>query len=344
MTQKFLIHQSEPRGMALVLCLLLITTLCLIGGAALSISGLNHRIVHNGTKQRKAFYVAEAGRESALAQLNADPMWRGGEVPASGVFEGGISIDGVGGLYQISLSDCTADENGIYNELLPADHVMLKSAGTWIDAMQTVSCIVRITPEEGTAATFPQVVVLSSGTVTGDPTILDDLGDEDGSLLLASAELPEANAKGLKAIADMAFSDLDDDAWDAALYDDDSFWRDPPANIHPRILYVQGDLEISGERQLYGIVFVEGKDVVLDDDSGVEGILYAPNATSVSVQNTGPSGRIVVLGQMITGSGGVTVTGNQASFRHDPDYVDAFNIAAASEVKIDVVPGSWGMR
>jgi hypothetical protein len=91
-------------------------------------------------------------------------------------------------------------------------------------------------------------------------------------------------------------------------------------------------------------VFVEGKHVTLDEESGIRGVLYAPNATDVTIQNTGASGRIVVSGQVTTGLGGLTVSGNQASFQHDPDYVDAFNMAAGSKMNIDVVPGSWGME
>jgi len=334
----------NSRGMALVLCLMMMTILSLVGGAALGISELNHQIVHNGTKQAQAFYVAEAGRELALAYLHGSPIWRGGEVPASGEFEGGLSMGGVQGVFKVSLSDCTADENGIYNELLPAGQVELKSTGTWMDALQTVTCIVRITPKEGTEAAFPQAAVVSSGSISGPLTALDDLGDENSLLLKTPAVLPEANEEGLKAMADAAFFSLDNDAWDSALGDIESFWRDAPANTAPRIIFIQGDLEISGDRQLYGIVFVEGRHIALDGESGVRGVLYAPNATDVSVNNTGDPGRIAVSGQFITGSGGVAISGNRTSFQHVPDFVDAFNLAAGSKQDIEVLPGSWKSR
>lgn len=352
MTKKKPMRQSElpgiparnHSGMALVLCLLLMTTLCLIGGAALGISGLNHRIVRNGTTQAQAFCVAEAGRELALAYIREDPVWRGGAVPASGIFDGGFFIDGIEGTFNVSLSDCTADGNGFYNELLPPGYVLLETTGTWMDALQTVSCIVRITPKEGTEASFPHAVVISSGSITGPLVPLDELGDEDTMLLKAPVVLPEANMEGLRAMAEMAFSSLDNDDWDDALSDTTSFWLDSPADTRPRILYIQGDLEISGDRQLYGIVFVEGKHISLEGESGIQGVLYAPNATDISVQNTGASGRIAVSGLFITGPGGLAVSGNQVSFQHNPDYVNAFNIVAGSEVTVDMVSGSWGMH
>jgi hypothetical protein len=324
-----------------MLCLLLMTILCLVGGAALGISRLNHQIVHNGTKHAQAFYVAEAGRQKALAFLNEDPMWRG-EIPASGTFEGEMVIHGIQGVFEVSVSDCTADENGIYDALVPAGHILLESTGGWLDAAQAVSCIARISPVETSVASFPQAAVVSAGSVSGAMTALDGLGDEDSMLIHAPVVLPAANASGLKAMAEAAFSSLDDDVWDAALDDISSFWLDAPAEIRPRILYVAGDLELSEGRQVYGIVFVEGEQIVLDGESGIRGVLYAPNATDISIYNTGTSGRTVITGMLVAGSGGVTVTGNPVSVQYSQDYVDALNISAGSDVNIDVVPGSWG--
>ena len=331
----------DSPGMALVLCLLLMTTLCLIGGAALSVSGLNRKIVHNGYKQVQAFYVAEAGRQTALAHLMEDPLWRGeGSVPVTG-FSGELDIDGVGGVYDLAMFDRTDDDIGIFNDLLPAGHVLVESAGAYLDALQTLSCLYRIRPAEDSAATFPPVAVMSAGPVTGPLTPLDDLGMENSLLLQDDTVLPGANTKALQAMAEMTFSSLDDDAWDAAGGDAGSFWIDAPADTLPRILYVQEDLELTGDRRLHGIVFVAGSRVVLEGDSEVVGILYAPNATSVTIQNTGASGRVVVDGQVIAGPGGIEATGNPVSVRLCPDFVDAFNFAAGPRWEVEMVPGSW---
>jgi len=328
-------------GMALVLCLLLMTTLCLIGGAALSVSGLNRKIVLNGQKQVQAFYVAEAGRYAAQAHLAEDPLWRGeGSVPITG-FSGEIDINDIGGLYDVAVFDPTDDEIGILDILLPAGHVMVESTGTYLDALQTVSCLFRIRPAEDSAALFPRAAVVSSGLVSGPLTPLDDLGVENSLMLYTDTSLPEANTKALRAMADMTFTSLDDDAWDAVAGDAASFWRDAPSDTLPKILYVQDNLELSGDRRLYGIVFVAGSRVVLEGRSGIVGVLYAPNAGGMTIQNTGAAGRVVVDGQIIAGPGGVDVTGNSVSVRLCLDFTDAFNYAAGPQWEVEMVSGSW---
>ena len=250
-------------------------------------------------------------------------------------------MKGIQATFNVVLSDCTADENGVFNALLPAGYIMMRSAGTWRDASQRVSCMVRLSPVEELAATFPQVALISSGTASGPLTVLDDLGSENNLMIQTEIALPEANEKGLTATAETALPSLDNDCWDATLSGIDSFWQDSPANTSPRILYVQGDLVISGDRKLYGIVFVEGKHITLEDESEVHGVLYAPFATSVTIQNSGAPGRLAVTGMVVTGRGGLDVTGNALSIQFYADYVDAFNTAAGSKMKIDLVPGSW---
>lgn len=347
LAEKITIRQSgrlcpalNSHGMAIVLCLLLMTTLCLIGGAALSVSELNRKIVGNGTRQVQAFYAAEAGRQSALAHLQANPMWRGNKSKPPSFYKT-FGIKGIQGTFHVVLSDCTADENGIFNALLPAGCIMMKSTGTWRDASQTVFSMVRLSPMENSAATFPQVALISSGSAGGPLTVLDDLGSENSLMIQTGIALPEANEEGLTAMAERAFPALDNDSWDEALSGIDSFWQDSPVNTKPRILYVQGDLAISGHRKLYGIVFVEGKHITLEDESEVRGVLYAPFATSVKIQNAGAPGRLAVAGMVATGRGGLEITGNALSIQLYPDYVDAFNTAAGSKVNIDLVPGSW---
>jgi len=347
MAQKNIL-QSGPRdpapnssGMALLLCLLMITTLCLVGGAALSVSGLNQKIVHNGAKQIQAFYLAEAGKELARSYLQDDPLWRGtGGTPVS-EFSGKLAVNGREGFFNVTLSDCTADDNGMFNPLIPAGHILVKSTGTWMDASQLVSCIVRFRPVESSTAAFPLAAVISSGTISGTLVTLDEMERENGLLLQDETVLPTANENALKALADMAFVSLDDESFDAALSGIGNFWRDAPADTRPYIFYVQDDLKITGNRQLHGVVVVAGSKVLLEEESGVQGVLYAPNATNVSVYNTGASGRTAVTGLLVAGSGGVTISGNPISAQCCPDYVVAFNFAAGSQVTIDVVSGSW---
>ena len=331
----------DSRGMAIMLCLLILSTLCLIGGAALSVSGLNRKIVHNAAKQAQAFYIAEGGREAALARLKQNPLWRGDEETAPSSFRGELDISGIQGVYAVTLSDCTDDENGLYDALLPPGHVMVTCLGTYLDAAQTVSCLVNMTPGGTAPAAFPQKAVVSAGAVTGPVVTLNNFGVENGSLLLSDTTLPEANAAALKSFADTVFPSLDNEAYDTSLDGIDSFWLDAPAETRPRIVYVQGNLDISGDRRLYGIIFVEGDRVELSGRTSIHGILYAPHATSITVSNTGASGRIACMGQFIAGPGGLQVSGNPAAFQLHHEYVDSFNEAAGSEVEIAMVTGSW---
>ena len=332
---------ADSSGMALLLCLLMISTLCLIGVAALSISGLNRQIVINAAKKAKAFYVAEAGREMALARLRHDPLWRGDEETAPSSSRGVLDIGGIRGSYVVTLSDRTADENGLFNKLLPAGYVEAACIGTYLDAVQTVSCLVHMIPDEASPAAFPPKAVISAGSVAGPMIVLDEFGAEKNTLLQSGSALPEANITTLKVLAEAAFSSLDDDVYDRALAGIGSFWQDPPADTRPHIVYVRGDLDISGDRQLYGIYFVEGAHVVLSGAACAHGVIYAPNAESISVQNSGAVGRQVVSGLLVAGSGGVRVTGNQVAVQLHQDYVDAFNDVAGPHMDIEMAPGSW---
>ncbi len=324
--------------MAIVLCLLIMSTLCLIGGAALSVSGLNRKIVHNVTKQAQAFYIAEAGREMALARLRQDPLFRGDEDSS---YQGGVDIGVIRGTYFGTFSDCTDDENGIYIAQLLPGHVMVSCLGTYLDAVQTLSCLVSMTPEGTDPAMFPQKAVISAGDVTGPVTTLNNFGVENSSLILADTPLPDANITALRAFADLVFPSLDNETYDAALGGISSFWRDHPADTRPHIVYVQGNLNLSGERRLYGIIFVAGDRVALSGKASVHGILYAPYANGITVVNTGDSGRLVGMGQFAAGPGGVRVTGNQVTVQLHYEYIDSFNEAAGSEIEINMVSGSW---
>lgn len=337
---------SEPqlsgiRGMALLLCLLMISMLCLIGGAALSVSGLNRMIVHNAAKQARAFYLAEAGREAALARLKRNLLWRGDEETAPSSFQGELDTEGIRGAYAGTLSDCTDDANGIYDALLPPGHVLVTSLGSYLDAVQTVSCLVSMVPGENEPAAFPQKAVVSAGAVTGSIKTLNQYGIENSSLLLSNTTLPEANTAALKAFADAAFSSLDNETYDAVLGGVGSFWRDSPADTRPRIVYVRNDLDISGDRKLYGIIFVDGDRVEISGHACFHGILYAPHANRIAVENAGASDRVIGTGQIAAGPGGVQVTGNPVSVQLHHEYVDSFNEAAGLEADINMVSGSW---
>ena len=321
-------------GMALCLCLLMISTLCLIGGAGLTFSALNYAIVHNGQKKVQAFYAAEAGRQLAVAHLRQNPLWRGAGGSASGALSSG-------GAYTVTLSDTTDDGNGLYDSLLPAGYVSVDSIGEYMDATQKVACRMALRPGDMPAA-FPKKAVLSSGSLFGALIARNNYGDEAPSLLRFGASLPEGNVSGLKAMAGDVLPHLDNGIFDAVLADMTSFWREGSADTFPNIVCIDGDLTLSGERTLRGIIYVGGSRVVLSGTVKVFGVIYAPKATHVAFENGRGSGEVVILGQVITGPGGVQISGDTVVVRLRNEYADAFNDVAGPTVRVSMVPGTWG--
>ena len=71
--------RTDQRGMILVVTLMIVLMLALLGSAILTTSGTEHQIAKNDQEVTQAFYVAEAGLQTALNQLN-----RGLAPPATG--------------------------------------------------------------------------------------------------------------------------------------------------------------------------------------------------------------------------------------------------------------------
>lgn len=66
---------SGQRGQALVIVLLLTTAVFIIGGAGLAFSSTARKNAVQEVHQKKAYYIAEAGVERALAKAKSDPDW-----------------------------------------------------------------------------------------------------------------------------------------------------------------------------------------------------------------------------------------------------------------------------
>ncbi|AEG15536.1 hypothetical protein Desku_1977 [Desulfofundulus kuznetsovii DSM 6115] len=66
---------SNRSGQALVLVLLMTTFIFMVGGAALALGTTTRRNAALDIFQKKAYYIAEAGVEKALARAKSDPGW-----------------------------------------------------------------------------------------------------------------------------------------------------------------------------------------------------------------------------------------------------------------------------
>jgi type IV pilus assembly PilX-like protein len=335
---------SDCSGMALILCLLVMSTLSLIGTIAYNICTLNQKIVHNNATQTKAFYAAEAGREQAVAFLRSNLLWRGGDTGETGFHEGGLGEEKGLGSYSVTLSDCTNDENGIFDALIPGCYVKLFVTGAYRDSMQTSACLVKFSPNLALAANAPFKAVVTSGKITGSGASpikgVNDWGVASSQMIAAETPLPTINRIALQALADTAFSNLDNKEFKAHLSARSSFWKDEAAT-QPYILHVQGDLILSDKQHLYGIVFIEGDLVSISGDVCVDGILYAPNADRFIFHSSSTTPQPVVTGQVVTGSSGIAVAGNGVTIQLDHDYVASFNLVAGPEVRVEMQSGSW---
>ena len=158
-----LVKLTNPRGMALILCLLVISTLSLVGTFAYRLCTLNQKIVYNHATQVKAFYAAEAGREQATAFLRNNLLWRGGNAGQTGFHEENFGEEHGLGKFSVWIADCTDDENGIFDALIPGGYVRLSALGTYAGSRQTSTCLVRFFPDPEFPANVPFKAVVSSG-------------------------------------------------------------------------------------------------------------------------------------------------------------------------------------
>jgi len=209
-----------------------------------------------------------------------------------------------------------------------------------------VECFVELTPDDTSTANAPKKAVITSGANSGSGSHIvngyDDLGNPDPTMIETFTTLPSVNQDALRAFADYSFDELGNNEVDNYLSGKTSFWKDPPANTQPWIIHVAGDLKVSGNRYVFGIIFVEGDEVDIAGSARIHGVIYAPNATiSTEIHGGGNPGDQPVMGQIIAGTGGVYARGNHADVQLVEEYVDAFNNFGGDIVDVEVVSGSW---
>jgi hypothetical protein len=335
--------------MALAACLCIMAAVTLIGAGALVISSVNLKAAANYEKQAQAFHIAEAGLQLAIATIRSDFTWRGEETSDPDLPEGGFDILGRAGGYAVSIYDATDDGQGVYDANIPGGFVRFVSEGVLEDSSQTLACFVELKPNPWSRAYSPYAAVLTIGADSGLVKGYNDAGTEDSDAMILTSSsdppvvlLPAVNQEALKTFADYTFNTLGDTQFDNNLSGLASFWRDDPINTRPYVIHVSGNVNIS-DRQVYGIIFVEGTSVTLSGSAKVEGVIYAPNASSgVVISDAGSAAERSVKGQVIAGAGGVSDSGlGNSNVQLVEAYVDAFNNFGGSIVDVAVVPGSW---
>ncbi|MFH0731198.1 MAG: hypothetical protein V2B19_33245 [Pseudomonadota bacterium] len=333
-------------GSVLVICLMVLAILGVLSLWAGKVASLNRKTAINHVRQLQSLYLAEAGIDLSLAAIRENPLWRGNDSSMAPSGKGTLDLKGATGFYAITIYDATDDGNGKWDSQLPGGILTLFSEGTFAEAYQSLSCRIKLFPSAEKTGSSPKIALISAGdiTVAGGapaPAGLDELGREDISMIRGNTDLPKIHQETLKAMADEAFSTLDDEAFDIRLSAHNAFWRDSPADTCPHITRVVGDMILSGNKTLYGIFFVEGDRVSLSGEVRLHGVLFAPNAHSVTIPGEDDTGSPSIMGQVIVGAGGVESAGGQMGVRLVGEYVDAFSDVAGASVEVSLIPGSW---
>jgi len=351
-TMKIHIKPRRPvdneQGFALVLCLIVIAVLSLVGASAVLVSTTNQNIVQNYTKQTQAFNATEGGIQSVYAQIKNDILYRGDEVVNPHTSSAFLSLGDRAGSYAVTISDGLDDNLGLYDPLLPTGVIKLQSTGTLWDSTQNIEVFVELTPDPAVTVDIDKKAVITSGDNTGSGPHVVNGYDEFGNLDTTNqvetfAVLPDINQDALKALADFSFDSFGNGeaaVMDAAGVVD--FWKNPPTNTKPWITHIKGNLNVTGNRTLYGVFFIEGTTVDLRGTVRVHGILYAPNATvHTEIHGGGSPWDQPVMGQVVCGTGGVVANGNHADVQLVPEYVDALKNLGGDTMLVEFMQGTW---
>jgi hypothetical protein len=226
---------------------------------------------------------------------------------------------------------------------LPGGHIRLISEGAFQDSRQTVESIVRFSPDPNFKANSPPSAVVTSGKNHAKGTHVINGYNNDGvidsdDMVLTEQFLPDVNQNALKAFADITIEgDLTGNPGPTHFWKDP--FNDPPER--PYIIHVTGDLDLSGNVQVYGVIFVE-REVNITGSARVIGVVYAPNATEITeIKGAGSQEDQPVMGQLICGPRGVQPAGNHGDVQYVKPYVDAFNKFGGEKLNVDPIPGSW---
>jgi hypothetical protein len=330
----------------LVLCLLVFTLLVILSFWALTIASLNRKSSVNHSRQIQAHYLAEGAIDLALSAIRENPLWRGIDPKRFPSAFGEIDLNGIVGNYAVTVSDGVDDGKGRWDPHLPGGVLSLFAEGSCAEAYQSLSCWISFTPSIEKTCESPKIAVITSGDIfiaggVAQPTALDSLGQEDAAMIQTNKALPPFNQTAFMVMADKVIGLLDDEEFDQLLSDRKSFWNESTPAARPFITYVSGDMVLSEKKTLYGIFFVEGEKIVLSDKVRVIGIVYAPNAKSLTLPECADPFLPPIKGQVIAGPGEIHCSGFRMGVQLVDEYVESFSDIGGASLTTSIVPGSW---
>ncbi len=165
------------------------------------------------------------------------------------------------------------------------------------------------------------VAIYSDSTVTG-VSALDSAGHVDNNRLIKEAKvMPEVDNTTLKNLAKAQGHYFAGDYNIPDGYPSLDFYADPVAGI-PNVTWVEGNVTLSGNEHIYGIVVIGGN-LTVNGTPRFEGVIYMPNKNSMLINGGGsPSSPIVDGGILSFGlirrSGGGS---RDRYIKHNPEYM-----------------------
>jgi len=166
------------------------------------------------------------------------------------------------------------------------------------------------------------VAIYSDSTVTG-VSALDSAGNLDNKRLIREAKImPEVDNATLKNLAKAQGHYFSGNYNLPNGYPSPDFYADPVAGI-PNITWVEGNVTLSGNEHIYGIVVIGGN-LTISGTPRFEGVIYMPNKNSMIINGGGSrqspivDGGILSFG-LIRRSGG----GTDRYVQHNPEYMRA---------------------
>jgi len=308
------------RGVALILSFILIAVLTVLGAASLSRSISESRIARRYSESTQALWLAEAGINRALNELrdnyNITPgsgLWPTTMLEDAGRYEVDVSVIDVGTKWLVTSHGCIPDvtcNSSRTQRIIEATMTKAVSPGPanfFNNAIYTPGNV----NISGSAYTVTGDVRYG-GTITPDPPVnpVDNIYDTS-----------------ITTLARFDFDQLRAMSQGQGNYHDathnppfpTSFWKSIGV---PNIVFVEGDFDLSGKKEIVGGFVIVGGDLLYDVDitgnAGVDGAIYTLGTCSVK---GGGNALFNVNGGIWAGQG-VTITGSTV-IEYNSDYMNA---------------------
>lgn len=305
------------RGVALILSFILIVVLAILGAASLSRSISESRIAKRYSESIQALWLAEAGINRALNELRNNYITSGiGLWPTTmgaGRYEVDVGVTGASGRLVTShgcIPDVTCNSSR-------AQRII---EATMTRAPQTPSNFFD------NAIYTPNNIDISGGayTVTGNVRYGGTITPDPPVNIPSENNIPDSS---ITTLARFDFNQLRTMSQNQGNYHDgtpdpafpETFWKSPGV---PNIVFMEGNFDISGKKEIVGGFIIVGGDLVYDAEisgnAAVDGAIYTLGTCSVK----GGGGAAFNVNGGIWAGQGATVTGSTV-IQYNSEYMNA---------------------